>query len=165
MFQDLFREFQGAGFRFDERFFNQTFFGNRGRVFGGVFIWKPFEGMQQVRTRPEVADQPASTPLPPPLRLLKRLGRKVRGYLFGQPKALPETSSKELDLNYDFTVSSAINREGGWVQIGVPRDRDLETLKVRIPPGIRNGTRLRLKGKGRQENSAVGDLYLTIHFS
>ncbi|MDE2485629.1 MAG: J domain-containing protein, partial [candidate division NC10 bacterium] len=39
----------------------------------------------------------------------------------------------------------------------------IEELMVAIPPGIRSGTRLRLKGKGLESRDGIrGDLYLRV---
>ena len=37
-----------------------------------------------------------------------------------------------------------------------------ETLEINIPKGIRDGEKLRLKGRGRKSGGRVGDLYLTV---
>jgi curved DNA-binding protein len=169
-FEDLFREFQRAGFRFDERFFDQTFFGGRGRVVGGVFVWQPFGDRNRERSRPawrpprqETEQAPAGAPLRQPSGWLRKLGRKVRDYLLGGAKALPAGGGQDLDLEYDLMVTPAAAREGDRVRIVIPRNGGQETLKVSIPAGTRDGARLRLRGKGRQAGSAVGDLYLIIH--
>lgn len=41
VFQDLTHEFNRYGFRIDNRFFNQIFFGGKGVAFGGVFFFGP----------------------------------------------------------------------------------------------------------------------------
>ena len=48
---------------------------------------------------------------------------------------------------------------------GASRIISLETgerLEVKIPPGVRNGSRIRITGKGRQSYGARGDLYLVV---
>lgn len=35
-------------------------------------------------------------------------------------------------------------------------------IAFRIPPGIKNGTTLKLKGKGKEDGNGIGDLYITI---
>jgi len=47
----------------------------------------------------------------------------------------------------------------------LPRDGKLERLTVKIPPGVRNGMMLRLKGKGKNEGGKAGDLYLKIRLT
>jgi curved DNA-binding protein len=166
VFRDLFGEFERAGFRFDQRFFDQAFFGGRG-VFGGVFFWGPFGGTIRKQVRPpgeRPQNQPSAKGLPW-LDSLKKLGTKAIHYLRGEPPALPGPLPGNLDMVFDLNVSPAASREGGWVQIAVPRGRERETLKVRIPPNVRSGTRLRLKGKGLRRDAVAGDLYLTIRLS
>ncbi|MCJ7545483.1 MAG: hypothetical protein MUP30_01460 [Deltaproteobacteria bacterium] len=42
-------------------------------------------------------------------------------------------------------------------------DRNKRTFFVNIPPGVSEGTTLRLQGVGRQQADGVkGDLYLTV---
>ena len=35
-------------------------------------------------------------------------------------------------------------------------------IAFKIPPGIKNGTMLKLKGKGKEDENGIGDLYITI---
>jgi DnaJ-class molecular chaperone len=37
-----------------------------------------------------------------------------------------------------------------------------ETIEVKIPPGVRNGARIRVRGKGSEHRGAKGDLYILI---
>ena len=47
---------------------------------------------------------------------------------------------------------------GGMGEIRRPRE-----VKTRIPPGLNEGSRIRLKGQGNENARARGDLYLQIH--
>ncbi|MDA8164686.1 MAG: DnaJ domain-containing protein [Desulfobacteraceae bacterium] len=164
VFQDLFREFERAGFRFDQRFFDQAFFGTRGGVFGGVFYWTPFgKGFPGQVRRPapwgEIKSPPRKHSL---LDSLKNLGRWAFDSLRGRPLALPGGRKGGLDLGYELKVDPALGRQGGWVQIEVARGSEREALRIRVPPRTSSGTRLRVKGKGLRRNGEAGDLYLTI---
>ena len=168
VFQDLFREFEKAGFRFDQSFLDQVFFGGRGVFFGGVFVWGPFGfrrmkiGGSQERTK---VAQP-HTPQLQPFGFLKRLGKKIGNFLLGSQKALPASRQNRtlgpLDLTYNLTIPAVEAERGTWLTIAVDRGQGQERLKVKIPPGTRTGSRLRLKGKGKGKGDGGGDLYLTV---
>ena len=169
VFQDLFSEFDKAGFRFDQRFFDKVFFGGRGLFWGGIFIWGPFgtgrkrmRGVQQ-RTPVETQHRPELQPL----GFLKRLGHKIGSVLLGEQKGLPNSAEMTTvgpqDLTYNLTLPSEEVRNGTWITMSIDRGRGPERLKVKIPAGTRSGTRLRLKGKGRRRDSGSGDLYLTVN--
>ncbi len=169
VFQDLFREFEKAGFRFDQRFFDQTFFGGRGVFFGTVFVWGPsgFRRMKIGRPQQRPKVERPETPQTQPLGFLQRLGKKIADLLLGSHKALPAGRQNltlgPQDLTYNLTISAVEAERGTWVTIAVDRGQGQEKLKVRIPPGTRSGTRLRLKGKGKRRGNGVGDLYLTVN--
>jgi DnaJ-class molecular chaperone len=169
VFRDLFREFEKAGFRFDQNFFDQTFFGGRGMFFGTVFLWGPF-GFRRMKfgrpqRRPKV-ERP-ETPQIQPFGFFKRVGRKIGNFLLGSQKALLEGRQnlklRPQDLTYNLTVPTLEAERGIWVTIAIHRGRGQEKLKVKIPPGTRSGTRLRLKGKGKRRGNGSGDLYLTVN--
>jgi DnaJ-class molecular chaperone len=171
VFQDLFREFARAGVRFDQNFFNQIFFGGRGVFFGGVFVWGPFGSARRRIRRPRERTR-VERPETPQIKrpgILKRLGQKIGRYILGEPKALPNSEPKAAgqpeDLTYKLTVPSDDAQRGTWVKISIDRGHGQETLNVKIPPGTRSGTRLRLKGKGIRRGQRIGDLYLTVNLT
>lgn len=60
LFEELSREFSRLGFRFDDRFFRDTFFGSRAIFFGGVVVFSPF-GVRRVvfrRGRQAMGERP-----------------------------------------------------------------------------------------------------------
>jgi len=169
VFQDLFKEFENAGFRSDQGFFDQVFFGGRGMFFGGVFLWGPFGFRRMKIGRPQHRPgvERRETKHIQPFGGLKRLGRKIGNFLLGGQKKLPAGRQNlnlgPQDLTYNLSIPLADAERGTWVTIAVDRGRGQEKLKVRIPPGTQSGTRLRLKGKGKAMGNGSGDLYLTVH--
>ncbi|MFP3927570.1 MAG: DnaJ domain-containing protein [Desulfobacteraceae bacterium] len=168
VFQDLHREFQRAGLRFDRHFFDKTFFGGRGVFFTGFFFFGPWT--DPVRRSPQ---DPAAErgdfihgTRPRPLEALKRLGKKLGQALIGKPKALPRgagiASDRRLDLVYRLRLTEEEFDKGGAFRIVVHKDGGAEELLVRVPPGMRPGARLRLKGKGKVEGIRRGNLYLSL---
>jgi DnaJ-class molecular chaperone len=167
VFRDLLREFERMGVRFDPRFFDQMFFGGRGTLFGGIFVWGPF-GSSRIRVfghgpKEQVRTHGDSTEANP--GVLERLGRRIGGLLLGRQDALPTqagTPQRERDLHYHLTLPEYQVRDGTHVKIAIDRGAGREHLQVRIPSDTRPGTRLRVKGKGLLKGRESGDLYLTI---
>jgi curved DNA-binding protein len=177
IFEELTREFQRMGFRFDDGFVRHTFFGGRGVVFGGVFFGGPFAGGRLGsreggrafgrrvepwgpwlggRRSPEVTGHSASP------GLFSRIGRALEG--LGRVARLALGSGqRSRDVTQDFPITPAEAREGARKHFRYSRGGEAEEVIVTIPAGIRSGTRLRLRGKGLTgETGMSGDLYLRV---
>jgi hypothetical protein len=159
---ELFREFQRAGLRADRRFFERVFFGGRGLFMAGFFVFGPFG--------PARVSRPGSPALqrktPPLFKAVSWVGRKIAKALgAGGEATVPRRVAGEAsgrNLSYRIALEPGLLREGTSVTVTVPRDAGRETLRVRVPPGTRPGTRLRLRGKGRHIEGVTGDLFLEI---
>jgi DnaJ-class molecular chaperone len=68
------------------------------------------------------------------------------------------------DVASEVTIPFATAINGGQVQLSFDRGKgEIETIVVKIPPGIDDGKVMRLRGKGEQAGrGAAGDLLLTI---
>lgn len=78
----------------------------------------------------------------------------------------PENEVQDLEHHLQLTFDQAIH--GATLDLDIDRDSSLggtERLKVRIPPGVNEGQRIRLRGKGRKaaDGSAAGDLHIVCH--
>jgi DnaJ-class molecular chaperone len=171
IFAEMNREFAKAGIRFDDAFVRQIFFGGRGFVFGGVFMGAPIGVLRRRAARMAVqkdgsprsaiSDQPAGSG-----GLLSAIGRGLaagrnvlRRWLSGE--AAP--ADRGSDLRYQLTVTAQEAASGARKRVTFMRGDRVEELIVTIPPGIRSGTRLRLKGQGLEgQDRARGDLYLRV---
>jgi len=69
------------------------------------------------------------------------------------------------DHEMEVTVSFRDAAHGAEKQIAFRRNGQREELKVKIPAGVDNGSKIRITGKGAQGEGGgpVGDLYLIIH--
>jgi curved DNA-binding protein CbpA len=179
VFADLGREFSRMGFRFDPRFFDHLFFGGRGFVF---IVEGP--GGFQVRSSGQ-PQAPAGNPaeiFPPILenilvprgttlkgRAAAWLFRKGMGVLLRRlfPGSLQPSSPEpdSLDVTYDFPLSREEASSATTKEFSFQRNGKAEKLSVKIPAGIQEGTRLRLRGMGRSQGEETGDLYLKIHLT
>jgi curved DNA-binding protein CbpA len=173
VFEELVREFERIGVRVDRHVFQQTLFGGRTVVAGGVFVATPFTSavgllrlmraaMRGAQVRLEEHERRAPSP---PRGLLGRVADTGR-WLLGLPQAAlnPRPSGRDLTVQLRLTRSEA--QRGGRKRLTVEREDGRDELLVTIPSGIRPGTRLRLRGKGRRApDGPPGDLYLAVELS
>ncbi len=161
MFDELNRMFTQAGLRFDQDFLNQVFF--KGSGFMSRFFTSP--GTSKKAYQQHYSPDSTSTYKPGLIeRLLTRIAIKINRYvlskLFGfQYKALP----KEIpDQHIEFEISRAEASAGCEKGIIYKGGKQAKKLMVKIPPGVKAGTKIRLKGASRIKGGKSGDLYLHI---
>ena len=189
-FRDLGKDFMNAGVRFDEDFFSRTFFGGKGGLFfSGIFT--NFPGRTATHKRSDSIRRRRDRNMSVGERLAAAAGRWVGRHLskrlFGTvssgtaARTASKTSSKarstgqtrvpptrrqrqggDIVLNLPLTPEEAT--AGGYKTITSPSGSTPEKLRVRIPAGVRPGTKLRLQGKGLSggPEGRRGDLYLHV---
>ena len=81
---------------------------------------------------------------------------------FGQQSAAPPRGA---DRQAEITITLEEAAEGTTQKITLAQSGSQETLSVKIPPGTKEGQRLRLSGKGEPgiSGTSAGNLYLNIH--
>ena len=171
IFREMQNEFTRRGMRFDDRFFDNLFFGGRGTFFGGVFFFGPggarsfrsFGPQAQQEGSPRAFEEPRTAPKLASGGILRQIGRKLKQLALGKSEK-PSVQGKSLDLRYILTVSPQEAAAGTEVSLSYKRNREEEKLLVKIPPGIKPGTVLSLKGKGLQggPEEKPGHLYLKV---
>lgn len=76
---------------------------------------------------------------------------------------LPQSLPEDLDLSGRIMITPKEALHGTRKLIAIPRGLQKRNMVVTIPPGVREGTRLRLKGLGRLDRDGNrGDLYLEV---
>ena len=169
-FDELSRMFAQAGLRFDQDFLNRVFFGGSGIVFqffatpGGVnqSAHRSGGGTTYQGHRPYTG---VSTYKPSLIeRLLSKIAARIGKYalrkLFGfQYEPLPHHN---LDQHIELEISPAEAAGGGEKQVTYKRGNKTKKLMVKVPSGVKPGTKIRLKGMGSVENKKSGDLYLHV---
>ncbi len=161
MFDELSRMFSQAGLRFDQDFLNRVFF--EGSGFISQFFTSP-DASQKAYQRYYSQDR-VSTYKPSLIeRLLTRIVVKISRYalrkLFGfRYQALPKQS---LDQHIELEISTIEASAGCEKGITHKRGNKTRKLMVKIPPKVKVGTKIRLKGMGIIEDKKSGDLYLHI---
>jgi curved DNA-binding protein CbpA len=169
IFEELAREFARMGMRVDGHYFRHTLFGGRAVVVGGVFVVSPLTllptlfrigraVLRGARAATSVRGGEAR-PLPGQGRgLLGALARVGRSLL-----AQPPTDGAPEDVTLRLALTPREAQVGGERRVTLDWRRGPEQIKVTIPPGIRPGTRLRLRGKGRpRSDGSSGDAYLAV---
>jgi DnaJ-class molecular chaperone len=169
IFDELARELERMGVRVSQRDFHETLFGGRAVVTGRVVVVTPFAlaptlfRLARAIARGARAVPPGEasrTPVEAPRGggLLAGLGRAVRWFL-GVPAAPEALPGVEDDLVLPLALSAEEAARGGRRRVAVG-DGD---VLVTIPRGVRAGTRLRLRGRGRPRgDGSRGDAYLVV---
>lgn len=73
-------------------------------------------------------------------------------------------SRRGSDVEAEIEISLEEARKGGKKQVTLSSSGTSSNLQINIPAGIRDGGKLRLKGKGNP-GSPAGDLYLTVRYA
>jgi curved DNA-binding protein len=164
MFQGLLQEFQRNGFRYSSRFVRNSFFGGKGLFIGGLFMFGSLAGPALLRSISKNPSEKKS--------LLKGVGDKLGSLLGGSGSHSSSDNAVEpapqeprpagIDTTYEMRLSARELAEGKTVQVVSHGPDGQEMLKVKIPPGSRSGSRLRLRGKGKSGPAGRGDLYLKL---
>jgi curved DNA-binding protein CbpA len=163
---DLNRMFAQAGLRFDEDFLNRVFFNANNLVFK-VYTYPG--GTTRVYSTGNVnaaEPPPAAEPAYKPNfleRWAARTSMKLSSFaikkLFGIQIEPPKPA---LDVVEEFRLSPDEARNGGEKFFVRRNGLKKKKLMVKIPAGIQEGTRIRLRGLGRKEGKQYGDLYLQV---
>lgn len=164
IFEELAREFERMGMQVDSHFFRKTLFGGRTVITGGILIISPFTPILALFRLAAVALRSSrAEPLPGARGILRVLGRAGR-WLLGLPPAPTDAMALapgHVMLSLPLKRSEA--EQGGKKRLSLEWDGKPDVVIVTIPPGIRPGTKLRVRGKGRPvPGGARGDLYLVI---
>jgi len=158
MFSGLLQEFARKGFRANQNFIKQSFFGGKGgMIFGGIFFLGSLAG-------PAILNG-ARKSLPSSKGLLRSIGSAVGRLFSGDQKQLEEHSPPHAEIpptNYTARLTSRELREGKVIQLVTQGPDGPERLKVTVPAGSHAGKKLRLKGKGSYGPGGRGDLYIVL---
>jgi curved DNA-binding protein len=168
--QELFREFQRRGMRFDPYFIIQTFFGHRGmdREAGFArekgawkqdewpqrsFAWK-IQGFERLEAAKTFLRKTACSIKAKLLNLAHLFQSSIKG-------------NGKKDLVYKLSIDPGLAKRGGVIIISKPGAASGARLSVRIPPGVQTGMKLRLKKQGLKDpqGNMPGDLYLYVEVS
>lgn len=92
-------------------------------------------------------------------------GEDIFSQLFGGARGhAPRPPAKGQDYSMQISIPFRLAVQGGERRIDYHNDGKVEQIKVRIPPGIKKGSKLRVAGKGgpHPTGGPPGDLYLQV---
>lgn len=191
IFAEMRREFERMGFRFDDSFLNNIFFGGKTFVFRTT-MWGGPQGVRVYRytsrpdSRPDGPQDSGFSQTPPKSSLVlpvlkmgasllyragkslgKRLVRKALEWvgLDGKDAVGTPGGAGGADVVYRLTIDLEEALHGTIMEVALPHLNN-KRVAVRIPPGVSNGTRLRLKNLGKKvEHRGApiqGDAYIEL---
>jgi len=76
------------------------------------------------------------------------------------PRSRRAPAARGSDVEHAVTLTFAQSARGTTLPQQITRDGRLETLEIKIPPGVKDGSRIRIKGRGMQSTGEPGDLYI-----
>ena len=151
--------FSQAGLRFDRDFLNKVFFTGSGIMFqffttsGGASGTKYPHSTTMPAYKPTMIERLISW-------IISRIGKFALQKLFGVK--YDSSSMQELDYQADLEVSPGEAANGIEKTVTYERNGRMKNLVVKVPPGVKPGTRIRLKHMGMTAGGESGDLYLHI---
>jgi curved DNA-binding protein len=73
----------------------------------------------------------------------------------------PQQAQRGADVDHGVTLTFAQAARGTTLPLQINRDGKLETIEVKIPAGVKDGSRIRIRGRGQQSpGGEAGDLYI-----
>jgi DnaJ-class molecular chaperone len=64
------------------------------------------------------------------------------------------------DIEHPVTLTFYQAARGTKLPLQINREGQLETIEIKIPPGVKEGSRIRIKGRGQQAGGQPGDLFI-----
>lgn len=86
-------------------------------------------------------------------------GAQPGGFGGFRPQADP-TPPPPTDVEYPISITFLQAARGTTLPLQLNRDGRVETIEVKIPAGVKDGSRVRIRGRGQHVNGRAGDLYI-----
>jgi curved DNA-binding protein CbpA len=173
IFEELTREWTRMGYRGSEAFLRDVFFRGRAVVVigpGGI-RWVGSFGGRAPAERADGSPAAGAAEWAPSLPgFLGWLWGSLRETVAAPGRAVKrmlglagDTESPRGDLVYEIALGADDRGQGGRYGVTLQRPGRTEELLVRVPAGVRPGTRLRLRGRGEPgADGTPGDLFLVV---
>lgn len=83
----------------------------------------------------------------------------------GRMRPEPAPPQRGADVEHGVTLSFEQAARGTTLPLQINRDGKLETIDIKIPAGVKDGSRIRIKGRGQQSHGEPGDLFIITRVS
>ncbi len=74
----------------------------------------------------------------------------------------PEGPSRGSDVEYPVTLGFEQAARGTSLPLRINLGGQIETIDVKVPPGVKDGSRVRVRGKGDRSGHEPGDLFIVV---
>jgi DnaJ-class molecular chaperone len=82
----------------------------------------------------------------------------------GRGRARPQPQPQRgADLEHPVTLTFEEAARGSTLPLQISRDGAVETIEIKIPPGVKDGSRVRIRGRGQHTGGEPGDLFILTH--
>jgi DnaJ-class molecular chaperone len=78
-------------------------------------------------------------------------------------RAQPQPAPRGQDVEHPVTLTFEQAARGTQLPLQINRDGKIETIDIKIPAGVKDGSRIRLKGRGQTGYGEPGDLFILTH--
>jgi curved DNA-binding protein len=78
----------------------------------------------------------------------------------GRGRAARPAPARGQDIEHPVTLSFEQAARGTSLPLQIDREGKIETIDIKIPAGVKEGSRVRIKGRGQQPGGEPGDLYI-----
>jgi curved DNA-binding protein len=77
----------------------------------------------------------------------------------------PERRDPDADVEYPVTLTLAQAARGTSLPVNINRGSRTDSIEVKIPAGVKTGSRIRVRGKGAKGSFGPGDLYIVVNIA
>ncbi|MFC1941731.1 DnaJ domain-containing protein [Chloroflexota bacterium] len=165
MYSEMNRMFAQSGLRFDQDFLNRVFFSGRGIGFQSFTGNSGIHGSHSGNNTSDRQPPYMSTYKPDWLektltKVIAGIGKFVFKRLFGSQFGTPTGHNLDHHATLDLTPAEAA--AGVEKRVTYQRNGKSKNLMVKVPSGVKPGTKIRLRGMGIVSGEKSGDLYLHV---
>jgi len=151
VYTDIASMFRQAGLRFDEDFLSKTFFNGQHVVFHTYY---PNSADRQHND--DTSMQAA------PVVFGTGIGGRIMRFAVKKLFRIDLNPPKNLDTQTEIRIKEKDAAIGLEKTLTLKQGKEKKKVILKIPAGITSGTRIRLKGMGKQEDGRSGDMYVMV---